>query len=201
MDQILDSLMQRVSPETDADHRIVIRYGLELFNLKTISYLAIIVLSIVFGVLPETLLFFFAFVPLREAAGGVHATSRLVCFIESICLVAAVMIIVKTIHLINGEFMLGVAGAVAAGVLFIFAPADTPDKRLTENERRAMRKKTRIILAIETLIAAGAYISYIFFAFPLLQVLYLCVVLSVISAALLVCLEYIKHRGEETECE
>jgi accessory gene regulator B len=201
MDRILDSLMRQVSPDTDADHRIVIRYGLELFILKVVSYAAVVVLSIIFGVLAETLLFCLAFVPLREAAGGVHARSRMVCFIESICLVTVVMTVIKTIHFLNGELILGVVALFFAGVLFIFAPADTPDKRLSAEERRAMRTKTRIIALTELLLAVGLYISHAYFAFPILRLIYLCIVLSVISSALLVCLELIKQHTEKSEIE
>lgn len=87
MQNIIDStaqylLSQQVISKKDVK---IYRYGLEMLFLSLVEILSILGLSLFIGNFFETVLFFLAFIPLRLFAGGYHATTRLRCYLVSLC--------------------------------------------------------------------------------------------------------------------
>jgi accessory gene regulator B len=187
--------MRRLPPETDSDNRIVIRYGLELFILKVLFISVIFILSLVVGCFVETLIFMVLFVPLRESAGGFHSQSRIACFIESLCLVGLVLIVVKipVLRTLYIEHIVAGAAIVAAAVIIIFAPVDNADKRLTNEEQGIQRRKTRIILAVEVVILAVLYTLTHTHPGEFITTSFLCAALAVFASGGLVGFELIRR--------
>lgn len=63
------------------DKRDFYMYGLELFSIKTSFYLTILVLSLITGTLPISILYILLFTMLRQYTGGYHSKSFTLCFL------------------------------------------------------------------------------------------------------------------------
>jgi accessory gene regulator B len=188
MDQLLDRLMRILPPETDSDNRIVIRYGLELFILRVLFSAAVLLVSLLFGCFLQVLVFMIMFIPLREAAGGYHSQSRVACFLESLML-TGVVIAAVTIPVLSNESVLNFVAAfagVAVILLYLRAPADTEQKRLDDEQFVAMRKRTRLILTAEVIIAITLLVAVHMTGNEWISKAFLCAALSINFSGILV---------------
>ncbi|MDR0974478.1 MAG: accessory gene regulator B family protein [Ruminococcus sp.] len=197
MDKILDRLMPMVAEDDDgSDYAEVMRYGLELLLMKIFFTAVVIIIGAVTGCFFETLVFMFLFLPLRENAGGFHASSRTLCLIESVCLVGIVISFIK-FDIFDGTVSLIITASAAllsTVIIFITAPVDCSSRRLDEDEKTVIGRKTRLILSGEILLAVIGFILYrVGFSFPLLKIS----MLSIIAAAVLLIMGKIKNSRDK----
>ena len=172
----------------DEEKAEIIKYGLELLFLKITFFAATMIIGALMHSFWECLIFTALFSEIRSLAGGYHANSRMQCFVQSMLTFAAVLgllKLVKTYAVIL--ILLAVLDVVSALVIFRFAPVDTENKRLNEDENSIFKKKSRIVMLIEIAVAVIAY----FIGF---QSISCSVMLALIVTAILISVELIKNK-------
>ena len=190
MDKLLDKTMAFLhkNQEMDEDTSDIVRYGLELFLIKTTFSVVMLILGALLHSFWECLVFTVFFYLIRSLAGGYHADTRLKCFLQSILTFVTVILIIKVVKAYAyAIYPLLAFAVIAVFLVWLLAPIDTENKRLDDEEVAEFRKKSRVMLAIETAVAVVAFVA----GFTLVSS---AVMLSLIVTAVLLLIEHIKNK-------
>lgn len=129
-----------VIDESDGD---LYGYGFFLL-LSSVFYLAVAaIVGSTFGILWESVVFYFLFSILREYAGGIHAKTEHGCMLSTImALLLFIMGIRKMMQaeLSTAAMVFLIVGCVA---VFLFSPLDVPEKPLSAEDWRHYRRVSR----------------------------------------------------------
>ena len=195
MDKILDKAIEFLydnEDEMDEEKAEIIRYGLEILLIKITFFSAALVISSLMHSFWECIIFTALFSRIRSYAGGYHADTRRKCFVLSMLTFCSVFIILKLIKIFPVILIIiAILAAASSVVIFRFAPIDTENKRLDDEEIQIFKKKLRTAVIVELIVAAAAY-------FLNFKGIMCSVMLSIILAALLICIE-IKNNRIKTE--
>lgn len=176
-----------LSKDANEDERELYVYGLFMF----LSHFIYLVLVCIFGCLlkcvAESIIFYFAFYQIRRFAGGYHAKTELRCEICSLILMFLSIITIKLSCYYNLQ-VLFYCSLLAAIVIFIIAPLDTPEKPLTEKELQYFRKKSRLILMLIFFVVVTTYFLKLYFLFAP------CCMSLILESSLLIAGKIKKHR-------
>jgi accessory gene regulator B len=112
-----------------------------LFNFATV-----IGVGLIFGMLWQTITFMVSYGLLRPFAGGYHARTQRNCYLFSIMLIVAALILIKSISWTS--WMCCILLSIAGVVIFLLAPIEDENKPLDEKEQVVFRDSTRIVLLI-----------------------------------------------------
>lgn len=125
-----------VIDESDGD---LYGYGFFLL-LSSVFYLAVAaIVGSAFGILWESVVFYFLFSILREYAGGIHAKTEHGCMLSTImALLLFIMGIRKMMQaeLSTAAMVFLIVGCIA---VFLFSPLDVPEKPLSAEDWRHYR--------------------------------------------------------------
>jgi accessory gene regulator B len=126
-------------------------YSFGFKNCFVILTNIVIVLAIGFvtGMPLESLLFLFAFAPLRSCAGGIHTSSNLRCVILSAVTIFALLITANLIEGFMTALIMISASVVFAAVIYVLSPVQDANKPLDAAEVKLYKKRTKIVLCIE----------------------------------------------------
>ena len=196
MDKILDKAIDFLYNNEDdmnEEKAEIIRYGLEVLLIKITFFTAAMAISLLMHSFWECIIFTALFSGIRSYAGGYHANTRKKCFVLSMLTFCSVFIILKLIKTFPLILMIvAIFAAASSVVIFRFAPIDTENKRLDDEEIQIFRKKSRVAVVVELIMAAAAY-------FLNLKGIMCSVMLSLILTALLICIEIKNSRIEMEE--
>ena len=107
----------------------------------------------------ESIVFYFMFQSIRKYAGGYHANTETLCDILSSISIALCIVIIKLANMYDFRLHLLIIAMIAASVIFVLCPLDTPEKPLTKKEYHYFRKISWVILLV---LLALVILSYIF---------------------------------------
>lgn len=152
----------------DRDREEVIAYGALNLLHTSLSTILLILFGILTKSLLEILVISLTSALLRQYSGGAHATSPNRCAISSVILFGGLSQIVKYIIIFDNIQQILIYQVITLVfilyILYRYAPADNPSKRITNRE---MRDKLRIasfkfvlFLAILTVILWGLYLKF-----------------------------------------
>jgi accessory gene regulator B len=191
MDRLLDKIIAfTYKNETiDPDRIEIVRYGLELFILKAVFLLASVIIALLMGEILSYLIFLMFFMPLRTLAGGYHAKTRLICFVESMATVVLVCGICKLMQTksLSEIILFGVMTLISSVVIFLLSPVEDKNKPLSEEQKLSFQRKVRIYLLISLVV------STILVYFKLLN-LTLPIILAVIITGCLVIVGFVNKK-------
>ena len=123
-----------------------IKYGLESIYLLITKFVVIFTISLILGLLKESMLFFLFFNILRSTAFGIHASKSIYCWISSTICFIILPYISKIIIIPNIFFIIA---TIICNILFIlYAPADTVKRPLINEKKRKRFKFITIISSI-----------------------------------------------------
>lgn len=127
-----------------------------LFALNTVVVYTINISSgIIIGTLMREmfccLIFLFAFILLRQEAGGYHAPGWKSCYFLSCGILILTLLWIKENFIYQTYITLTVAMATGAGII-LFAPLEDKNKPLEEFEKKTIRKRAQIIVVAELVI-------------------------------------------------
>ena len=166
----------------------IIKYGLEIIFLKITFFASTMILGALMHSFWECLIFTALFSRIRSLAGGYHASTRMQCFVQSMLTFAAVLGVLKLVKIYSVILIpIVVLALISTAIIFRFAPMDTENKRLDEDEISAFRIKLRIVMLIEI---ATAVISY-FIGYESISC---SVMLALFVTAILISVELIKYK-------
>ncbi len=134
----------------------VITYGLENIGSNLSGLLMILVIGACFRHLPESFLLWLLIFPLRKNAGGFHAKTKTRCMLVSAGMLIAAFICLDWMEWTETVYV--IIAAVFFGVIFLLAPVGNQNKLLDDMEKKVYRKRTRIILLLESTLLILAFV-------------------------------------------
>lgn len=141
----------------NADRELYL-YGFFILFSQILYFIFTIIFSFILGVILEGVIFYVVFQFIRTNAGGIHASSELRCEVATTVSIFLCLGIVKLCDLYNIKTVIIFLTIVAAVLIFLLCPLDTPEKPLTSKEKKYFRKKSWIILfIILTIIALSLF--------------------------------------------
>lgn len=165
-------------------------YGFFMLLSRLLFLLMSVLFGILFDVPAESIVFYFAFFILRSYAGGIHAGSEAACTVlTSLSMFLSVMLI-KLCTVFSAVILPGILLPVSSLAVMLLCPIDTPEKRLSAEEKKIYKKKTAFVLAVIVILGVTALIlrRYGFF--------FACIVSIVLESVLLVCAR-LRERGKK----
>ena len=125
-------------------------YGFHQGMIIIANIATTILVGFIFGMVWQSIVFMLAYISLRSYAGGFHAKTQVRCNVYSVLLISAVLLLVKfipwTSYAAIGLLLFSYL------IIFILAPVEDSNKPLDKEEAKVYKRRTRLILGIETLI-------------------------------------------------
>lgn len=172
----------------NTDDEEIIKFGLEIIIEILIAIITIIMVSVISGMIIETILFLLFLIPLRQNAGGYHTKSRICCGILSLFILIVVLTIISNFN-INRMIQFLIC-FISTNIIFFLSPVDNNNNKLDNLEKKVYASRTKKILLFELL------------GFMLLVILnysyWSCVLMiSIFITAILVLAGYLQNRMEK----
>lgn len=164
VDKIINSLIG--NGIISYEDREIYAYGLYQGGVMILNILTYILISLVFNMVLESLLFLVCYIPLRTYAGGYHARNQIRCYFLSILMISLVLLAIKIVPWTSS--MMIVLTILSGGIIFILAPVEDSNKPLSSSQEKVFRKVARRILVIELIIGITLLqMGYIMFVLPI----------------------------------
>lgn len=132
------------------EHEAVYQYALQSVLILGMNVLLSLLIGILLDRVGYCVLFLCAMIPLRSNAGGFHASNLAVCYILSFTSLVTTLLLVDKDDL-YWVVILAAAAVVSAILIFIYAPLDTKNRRLDDDEKKRIGSKARWIVSAELL--------------------------------------------------
>ena len=117
--------------------------GIEIFLINIPKIIFILIISMVLGILPQTLTVFLSFAVIRRYACGLHAKKSITCTLVSMLMFVAVPYVLNGIEV--NLLALTLIFIVVIILLYKYAPADTDARPIIGQKQRKLLKKKAII--------------------------------------------------------
>ncbi|MDR1771116.1 MAG: accessory gene regulator B family protein [Hungatella sp.] len=128
------------------EDRALYIYGLQQGLFIILNVLTTVTIGIIFDQIWESILFMFAYFPLRSCAGGYHAKSPLRCYLFSIIMIIAVLASMRLPVWNNVNSSISVI--VSSIVILFLAPVEDGNKPLDAKEIIVFKKRTKVVLCV-----------------------------------------------------
>lgn len=139
------------------DEKEVVIYGLEAIVSTLVDILVILNIGIISDNLLGTIVYLLCFCSIRVLAGGYHANSYLSCLLCSI-ISYSFIVAVNSFVIQEYNLILVVMAVISYMATLMIAPVLNGKREFLEKEVAIIKKKVRIILAIELLVTIGLYL-------------------------------------------
>ena len=148
-----------------------IKYGIESLYLTITKMIILIILSLIFNIKKEFIIFLLLYNGIRIFAFGLHAKKSSWCLISSIIFFIVLPIILKFI--IINKFVISILGSILLINYYKYSPADTRKRPIVNVKIRLKYKYLSCIIVIIYLFIAliinNIYISNLLFSAVLLE--------------------------------
>ena len=161
-DFLVSKTVKVLAPRLECEHGSLtydkLQYGTHVFYINAVKTLLLIIVSLILGIFPYVVAFALAYGSLRVFSFGIHLENSLLCtligfvyYLGSIylSLYVAIPLWAKVISLI-----VSVVGFVT------YSPAQTKKRPIPEHQRKALKKKSSIILTIVALLSIMMHYSF-----------------------------------------
>ena len=155
---VAESLVNRLinSEVINNDDKDIYQYGLEVFLSLLTKIVLLTTIAYIFNIMIEMTIFASTFFILRINAGGYHAKTFLGCFVATAVFIFLTIGILKIISI--PFYLTLILLFIANTLIFLYAPVDTENKRLTPKEYSIYRKRS---LKFATLFTLGIITIYL----------------------------------------
>ena len=134
----------------DSDNYDICRYGINQCITTLFNFVTTLIISLIYGMVLEAIIFTIAYIPIRVYAGGYHAKTPVGCWMFSVVILALVLLVMKGI---NFSLLVSVLLLIASGSLVcILSPVEDANKPLDEIEMKVYKKRTLIMMISEAII-------------------------------------------------
>lgn len=136
-----------VIQEEDKD---LYQYGVEQICNIILNILTTVIIGALYGMIPEILIFIFAYIPLRIYAGGFHAKTPFRCYL---CSVAITVIALSVMNFIEIPYFICIIAVTTSSIVILnAAPIEDKNKPLDSAEKIVFRKRTVLIWLAEIIL-------------------------------------------------
>ena len=148
---MLDNLICKIAQKgvENPEERAVIEYGLKQGVNILLGLIVMIIIGFLMGILGESVIFIFTFVPLRIFAGGYHSKTQFRCAVVSVLLVTVTFC--GIIYIVNSFFVFFLM-LFSFLVIYKYAPVQNGKRPLDELEFIIYKKRSRVIMGVEFLV-------------------------------------------------
>lgn len=168
------------------EEKEIIEFGLNQGLLIGMNIITIMILGVVFGVFPHSVVFLLAFILLRSHAGGYHADSIKRCYLLSIFIISISFCFIK--YYDSSKLDCFLLACLSGFFIVKLAPVDTNNNQLDFLETKVYRLRTLKILAVEMVIFLLAIMGNV-------VPIYESITLAMTITGLLLLSGYIKSNG------
>lgn len=132
------------------DERIIYQYGFQTGLEKGLSLLLSFLIAVWLHMLPEGILFFVIFIPLRSYAGGLHLEHYYACLLLSCLIFFVVLLSVRYINV--STYGVVVILGILIALVWLLNPVDHVNRTEDKEEIIYFSKKLKYFLLIDILI-------------------------------------------------
>ena len=130
------------------DMRDVYAYSIECILNISITFSCLLFISAILGKACNILIWFIFFLPLRHTTGGIHASSRIACFMISMAIGIGSILIAPILSGYNGFIIVGIIFNIL--IVFLLAPVIHHNHPVPKQRIQKIKKTARVIVLIET---------------------------------------------------
>lgn len=170
---LIEKLSRKIAVKTagildlDRDRQEIIEYGALNFFHSLLSLMLIILFGVFTGTLLEIVVISFTAALLRQYSGGAHATSPYRCAIVSVTLFGGLSLLAKYGLVWDTPWATAALQVVTLiltlYLIYRYAPADSPNKRISNPEIRLKLKRSSFIFVFFLVLLTGVlWIIYFF---------------------------------------
>lgn len=141
-----------IIPEEDLE---IYEFGVSQLLFQAINVITTIGIALLWGMLPQCLLFLASYIPLRSFAGGFHAKTQMRCYVLSNVMIVAALCTIRMVPAAAWVCLL--LTLPGASMIFLLAPVQDRNKPLSEIERLVYRRRSRWILLALILSSGGSF--------------------------------------------
>ena len=175
------------------EDRDVYVYSFEVLLSTLMSFVVLIVLSIISRTILETALYLIGFLPLRQIAGGYHAKNHFRCFL---IMLFSYLTLLTLLHYLPTSAITPVTcagGLLSVFSVYLFAPSEDTNKPLSDKEVLRFRRKSRLSIIVYSIVIG------IFTVFVSDKIFALSLALGVFTAAASLLANFIKYKIRKVE--
>lgn len=166
------------------DEREFYLFGFRQAGRMAVNVLTTIAIGLSLGMWWQSMVFLLGFIPVRSYVGGYHAKTPLRCYLISIIMITVALLWVKNAGSLRWiPVIMAVCSLV---IIYYYSPVENSKKRLTSKEQEVFARRAKRNSCIITM---GILISWF-----LCREFALCLVASIISAALLAVIGMMENR-------
>lgn len=140
--------------EADNENQELYSYAIYVVLMSVLHIATVTVIGIALSALMQAVIFYLTFILLRKCAGGYHASNPVNCYIFSVCVTVAAMLILKQAIKQNSfNIYLMIAELVGIALVIILSPLDTKSNILNDKEKKLLKKISIFLVLLESVIA------------------------------------------------
>ena len=140
----------------DEENRDLYHYGFFIVISEMLLLVFCILVGFLLGIALQSAVFYVAFFVFHRFAGGFHANTELRCQTVTAASFVAALLGIRFFVPVEGKYLI-FAYIAACAVLIAVSPADTPQKRLTKEERMRFKAYTAAVSFVLALIVIAMY--------------------------------------------
>lgn len=149
-------VVQKIVEES---REVIYAYGMELLISDVLNALIVLLIALISHTLPAVIVYATVFIGLRKFVGGFHANSHLSCMFT---LVVVMLIFSYGICNVSEKYAWFISigfVAISIPVIFNLAPVSHPNKPVSEEKRVKLKKRSRILVLLLSLLSLLLIIS------------------------------------------
>lgn len=139
------------------EHHEIYTYAIEKLLAGLVNALLLLLVSLIFRIVGEMIVFVTFYLPIRKYAGGIHARTRTKCV--ALSLLSMVLLVKAGNVIILGDLWKIISLIIVSSVIllvYLYAPIDTENKRLSPESRiRLARIAKCFTLAESSILVLG----------------------------------------------
>lgn len=133
------------------EEREIYRYGIQQGLTIILNLITTLVIGLVCGMVWQSIVFTVAYIPLRSFAGGYHEKTPERCYVFSIVLMFAILLVMRFVTFTR--LICSIILFVSSTIIVLLSPVEDKNKPLDELENKVYRKRALLIWASELTVA------------------------------------------------
>lgn len=177
-----------------SDEVEIYRYGIKQLLINGITIITVCIIATIIQKWIETVFFFVGLMPIRAVAGGYHASTPGRCNLLSLSVYLSSIVMIDFLSENASFWLYGFVSTIILLSIYIFAPVDHVNRKLTEDECRKCKK---LSMGMATIIIISIMTSTI--AFNAKSLVATGTLMGALIASVSIIIGNYKRRGERNE--
>ncbi len=141
----------------DPQNREIYAYAVESVISNAVSYGILLILAAVFNLVPQMLILFLFWLPLRSNWGGVHASTQALCLVLSALF--GIGSVLLSVYFIPDILFIIVCLAACILLTYYFAPVVHPHHPVSQERLAQVKRLVRYVILIESAAVIALYFA------------------------------------------